>query len=79
MDNPAFREMILKVPTNPEEMTVEELQEWEKSLGKLRMEIRGIQLVLRKLMESKGWSQGPPEKIFVKGVPSNKGVGTPGG
>ena len=79
MTNPAFKEMIVKVPTNPDEMTVEELQEWEKSLGQLRMEIRSIQLGLRKLMESKGCSSGPTEKLFVKGVSSPKGVGTPGG
>jgi hypothetical protein len=79
MSNPVFKELRVRIPANPEEMTVKQLTEWEKSLGTLRMEIRRIQLELRKIMESKGWSPGEPEKLFVKGVPSSKGVGIPGG
>jgi hypothetical protein len=78
MTNPAFKEITVKIPTNPEEMTIEELHEWENSLGQLRMEIRKVQVALRQIMMSKGWNPGTPEKLFVKGVPSDKGVGTPG-
>jgi hypothetical protein len=79
MPNPVFKEMVVMVPSNPEDLTVQELQYWEKSLGELRMQIRSIQLDLRKIMEEKGWRPGEPQQVFAHGVPSPKGVGTPGG
>ena len=66
--------------SNPfEEISIEELDKLEKSLGKLRQDIRFVQLRIREVMEAKGWRPEFIGKLSVEGVPPMKKVGTPGG
>jgi hypothetical protein len=79
MSDCLFKEMKYLIPMNPERMSVEDLHKCEKHLGETRVRIRRIQLAIREIMQSKGWSPEEPERIFAQGVPSPKEVGTPGG
>jgi len=69
---------LLSLPENYEKMSLAELREYEKSLGNIRMKIRNVQVILKKRTQELN-DKEPVTPLFLKGVPSTKAVGTPGG
>ena len=78
MYNLGIPEELFEVPENVDEMTLKQLQEYEHSLGMIRVRLRKVQVILKERMTKLG-QKTDAIPLFVRGVPSSKNVGIPGG